>query len=294
MDVDFVLADVIGKKVSPRSFDGIGELGGGVSCEFVGEGAAPPTRRDRSDGEDGGKGFGVDALFGGGEDGDLIVEKSASETGSGDGFAQTGLSFIARVFLVEVGDFFGDDVFLGADARGLLKSKSAVGIAAQDGDAGGDGAKDALGEGERVSALGFAEDEAQKLDAIADISKGLVMEALESDGFAKEAASVVFAAAAEFEISEQDVATDLREDAVILLDIGLVGDIKGFQGPETGASEIAVGEVDQGEVPATSGESGKITEFVVEAEELTCDADGVGKVAVVAIDADQVLKGGFA
>ena len=45
---------------------------------------------------------------------------------------------------------------------------------------------------------------------------------------------------------------------------------------------------------ATSGESGKITEFVVEAEELTCDADGVGKVAVVAIDADQVLKGGFA
>lgn len=204
------------------------------------------------------------------------------------------MSFVARVFLVEVGDLFGDGVFLCADARGLLEGESAGGITAPDGDAGGDGAEEALGEGEFVSALGFAEDEAQKLDAIADISKGLAMKALESDGFAEEAASVVFAAAAEFEVSKQDIATDLREDTVVLLDLGLVGDIKSFEGPETGASEIAVGEVDQREVSATCGESGKIAEFVVKAEELTCDTDGVGKVAVVAVDADQVLKGGFA
>ncbi len=203
------LADVVGEEVSPRGFDGVGELGGGVSGDLVGEGTASPAGRDGSDGEDRSECFGVDAFFGGGEDGYFAVEEGVCEAGSGDGFAQTGLSFVAGVFLVEVGDLFGDDVFLGADTWGLLECESAVGVSAPDGDACCERAEDALRERETVSALCFAEDEAQEFDAIADIGEGLVMSALESDGFAKEASCVVFAAAAEFEIGEQDIASDL-------------------------------------------------------------------------------------
>ena len=90
------------------------------------------------------------------------------------------------------------------------------------------------------------------------------------------------------------MASDLGEDAVVFLEGLLVGDGEGFEAPFAGASEIAVGEVDQGKVSATSGESGEIAEFVVKAEQLSGDAEGLGKIAIIAIDADEVLEGGFA
>ncbi len=73
----------------------------------------------------------------------------------------------------------------------------------------------------------------------------------------------------------------------------MIGDVEGFEGPKTGASEVAVSEIDQGKVSTASGQAGEVSEFVIEAEELSSDADGVGKVSVVAVDADQVLEGGF-
>jgi hypothetical protein len=74
----------------------------------------------------------------------------------------------------------------------------------------------------------------------------------------------------------------------------LVGDGEGFETPFAGTSEVAVGKVDQGKVATASGESGEVAEFVVKAKELSSNAEGLGKVAVISVNADEVLECSFA
>ena len=103
-----------------------------MACEVIGEGATSPTRRDCANGEDGGDGFGIEGalFFGWDGEGDLAAQESVRKGRGGDGFAKAGLSFVASIFLVKVGDIFGALLFKGAKAGGLLEAVCACEVAA--------------------------------------------------------------------------------------------------------------------------------------------------------------------